>query len=270
MGMQEPTILYEDEAVVVVNKPSGMIVYPDGRHDYPALSAWLEKKYNVPVQLEETSTEGDGGVSTGGGSARDGFHFVHRIDRETSGVLVVAKSAAAHAFLKEQFKERDVRKVYRAFVYGVIKDDRGIIDKPIGNARGGRGPRSALRPHGELREALTTFKVLERSFDADPTSPSDRSKQDRGVSYVEVRPKTGRTHQIRVHFAAIQRPILCDQLYAPGRPSYLGFERLALHAYSLTITLPSTGSGQVGEEKTFTAPLPPDFVAAEAALRGKI
>jgi len=235
--MQEPTVLFEDASVVVVDKPSGMIVYPDGKHDYPALSAWLEEKYHRPAVLEGVSTE------------QDGFHFVHRIDRETSGVLVIAKSKEAHAFLKEQFQERDVRKVYRAFVYGIIKDDRGVIDKPIGNARGGRGPRSATRPHGTVRDALTTFAVLQRGSD---------------TTYVEVRPKTGRTHQIRVHFSAIQRPILCDQLYAPSRPSALGFERLALHAFELTIALPT------GEERTFQAPLPPDFLAAEVAQKEKL
>jgi RluA family pseudouridine synthase len=216
----EPTVLYEDDSVIVVDKPTGMIVHPDGKHDYPALTDWLEK--------------------------RGEYHLVHRIDRETSGVLIVAKTAQAHALLKEQFQERDVRKVYRAFVYGVIKDERGVIDKPIGSARGGKGPRSAKQPHGTVRDALTTYKVLERGSEA---------------TYVEVRPKTGRTHQIRVHFAAIQRPILCDPLYAPGRPVLLGFERLALHALSLTLTLPD------GEERTFSAPLPADFVAAEGKLR---
>ena len=131
----EPTILYEDSEIVVVNKPSGLIVYPDGKHDYPALSHWLEKKYKE-------------------------FHFVHRIDRETSGVLVVAKTQEAFDFLKEQFAEREIQKTYRAFVYGILKDDRGIIDKPIGSARGGRGPRSATRPHGTERNATTAYRVV--------------------------------------------------------------------------------------------------------------
>jgi 23S rRNA pseudouridine1911/1915/1917 synthase len=223
----EPSILFENSDVVVVDKPTGMIVHPDEKHDYPALTDWLAKRYPK-------------------------HYLAHRIDRETSGVLIVAKSETAHAFLKAQFAEREVRKVYRAFVYGTIKDERGIIDKPIGSARGGRGPRSARQPHGVLREALTTFKVLERSHHATP---------DQAATYVEVRPKTGRTHQIRVHFAAIQRPIVCDVLYAPGRPALFGFERLALHALSLTLVLPS------GEERTFEAPLPADFLAAEGKLR---
>jgi RluA family pseudouridine synthase len=194
-----------------------MIVHPDGTHEYPALTTWLEKKYPE-------------------------FHLVHRIDRETSGVLVVARTEAAYNFLKKQFQNREIKKTYRAFVYGALKDERGVIDKPIGSARGGRGPRSASLPHGTTRDALTTYRVIKNSADA---------------AYVEVFPKTGRTHQIRVHFSAIQHPIICDALYAPGRPKLLGFNRLALHALSLTFTHPN------GKAVTFEAPLPQDFAEAE-------
>ncbi len=218
----KPGILFEDESLVVLDKPSGMIVYPDGKHEYPALSHWLEKKYG-----------------------EDGFHFVHRIDRETSGVLVVAKTKEAHEFLKEQFQNREIKKVYRAFVYGALKEERGIIERAIGSARGGRGPRSATRPHGVVREAATTWKRLHNGDD---------------VAYIEAYPKTGRTHQIRVHCAAIQHPIICDQLYAPGRPKLLGFKRLALHAYSITLEHPN------GKSMSFEAPLPTDFTEAEKFL----
>ena len=239
--MEKPQIIFEDDDVVVVNKPSGMIVYPDGKHEYPALSHWLEKKY------------GEGG-----------FHFVHRIDRETSGVLVVAKTEAAHAFLKEQFQEREVKKVYRAFVHGALKEERGTIERPIGSARGGRGPRSATRPHGVQREASTTWRRI-----ANTSTKASASGQ--GAAYIEAFPKTGRTHQIRVHCAAIQHPIIADVLYGPGRPALLGFKRLALHALSVTITLPSGKASPVGRagprEKTFAAPLPPDFLKAEKELR---
>jgi 23S rRNA pseudouridine1911/1915/1917 synthase len=219
--MGEPTILYEDADVAVVNKPSGLIVYPDGKHDYPALSHWLEKKYPE-------------------------FHFVHRIDRETSGVLVVAKNEAAHAMLKLQFQDREVKKIYRAFVYGTLKDERGTINRPIGSARGGQGPRSATRPHGVQREAVTMWR---------------RIANGEGASYLEAFPQTGRTHQIRVHFSAIQHPIVCDTLYAPRREPLLGFKRLALHAFSVELKLPN------GKQMKFEAPLPEDFVAAEAQLR---
>jgi len=219
----EPAIIFEDDALVAVNKPAGMIVYPDGKHDYPALSHWLEKKY-------------------GAGN----FHFVHRIDRETSGILIVAKTEAAHEFLKNQFQERDIKKTYRAFVYGALKEERGIIGRPIGGSRGGRGPRSAARPTGTVREAQTLWRRIQNGKDC---------------SYIEAFPKTGRTHQIRVHFSAIQHPIVCDVLYAPGRPPVLGFERLALHALSITFEHPG------GKTMTLEAPLPQDFLAAEAKLR---
>lgn len=219
--MLEPGVLYEDDAIVVVDKPSGMIVFPDGKHEYPALSHWLEKKYPE-------------------------FHFVHRIDRETSGVLVVAKTQAAHEFLKKQFQNREIKKVYRAFVHGTLKDERGMITKPIGSARGGRGPRSAKAPYGKMREATTQWR---------------RITAGQGISYVEVFPKTGRTHQIRVHFSSVGHPIVGDPLYGPGRPQALGFSRLALHALSFSFMHPS------GNEMAFEAPLPADFVAAEKELR---
>jgi len=229
----EPTILYEDAALLVVDKPSGMIVYPDGKHDYPALSSWLETKLKGPVG--------------------EAFFFVHRIDRETSGVLVVAKTQAAFEFLKEQFKARETRKTYRAFVHGTFKEERGIIDKPIGSSRGGSGPRSAKLSYGVQRDAVTMYKVLgERTYEADGPEP---------VSYVEIFPKTGRTHQIRVHMASVGRPILADKLYGSGRAPLLGFERLALHALTLSFKHPK------GEDMTFSAPLPPDFVQAEKELR---
>jgi 23S rRNA pseudouridine1911/1915/1917 synthase len=225
-----PEVLYEDEQMLVVNKPAGMIVYPDGKHDYPALSGWLDTY-----------------KKTGGFSE---YHFVHRIDRETSGVLVVAKTEAAHEFLKEQFQAREIQKTYRAFVLGNLKDERGMINKPIGSSRGGIGPRSAKQPHGTMREALTIYRTISRG---------------QGATYVEVFPKTGRTHQIRVHFSAIGHPIVADPLYGAvgGGTKILGFQRLALHALSIVFTHPN------GKEMTFSAPLPADFVVAEGELKGK-
>ena len=235
----EPQIIYEDAELLVINKPAGMIVYPDGKHDYPALSSWLESKYN--------SANGE-----------PGFYFVHRIDRESSGVFVVARTEEAYEFLKAQFAEREIKKTYRAFVHGILKVDRGVIDKPIGSSRGGKGPRSAKLPHGTMREAVTAYRVLERG----KATPENSI----GASYVEIFPNTGRTHQIRVHFSAVQHPIVADQLYAPSRPKLLGFERLALHAFSISFTHPPLSNGQAGTEMTFTAPLPEDFLEAERLL----
>ena len=136
-----------------------------------------------------------------------------------------------------------------AFVLGNLKDERGMINKPIGSSRGGSGPRSAKQPTGTVREALTIYKTLGRGG---------------GVTYVEVFPKTGRTHQIRVHFSAIGHPIIADVLYgSKSSPRLLGFNRLALHALSIAITHPN------GKEMVFSAPLPADFVEAEKELVGK-
>lgn len=217
----EPTVIYEDDALVVLDKPAGIIVHPDGKHDYPALTTWLEQRY----------TE---------------FHLVHRIDRETSGVLVVAKTPQAFEFLKSQFQHREIKKTYQAFVYGPFKEERGVIDKPIGSSRGGVGPRSATTPKGTMRDALTTYRVI---------------ANNRQAAYVEVFPKTGRTHQIRVHFSAVQHPVIGDTLYASGRAKILGFNRLALHALSLSFTHPN------GTPMSFEAPLPGDFIQAEQDLR---
>ena len=218
----EPAIIFEDEHLVVVDKPSGMVVYPDGKHEYPALDAWLTERYGA-------------------------VQFVHRIDRETSGTLVVARTERAFLNLKKQFQRRLVQKTYRAFVHGALGDERGRIERPIGSARGGLGPRSARRPYGTVRDALTLWR---------------RIASTKGVSYVEVFPKTGRTHQIRVHFASVGHPVVGDPLYADGRAPLLGFERLALHAFSITLAHPLSG-----ETVRCEAPLPPDFLEAERQLR---
>ncbi len=232
---KEPTIIYEDTDILVLNKPAGLPVHADGRHERTTLVDWLLVQYPDIKGVGEEQTLPDGTIIDRPG-------IVHRLDADTSGVLVVARTQQAFDFLKKQFKNRETRKVYRALVYGPLKDERGIIDKPIGTARGGKGPRSARTPHGLLRDAQTAYRVL-------ATTPE--------ASYVEVFPRTGRTHQIRVHFAAIQHPVVCDKLYAPGRPPVLGFTRLALHALSLAFMHPN------GREVLFEAPLPADFAEAQ-------
>ncbi len=231
----EPSVIYEDKDIIVINKPAGLAVHADGRHERATLVDWLALEYPELKGVGEEQTLPDGTLIERPG-------IVHRIDADTSGVMVVARTQKAFQFLKKQFQERETKKVYRAFVYGPLKDERGIIDKPIGSARGGKGPRSARTTHGVTRDAQTAYHVL---------------KKNKEVSYVEAFPKTGRTHQIRVHFSAIQHPIVCDKLYAPNRPALLGFTRLALHALSISFMHPN------GREVIFTAPLPTDFAEAE-------
>ncbi len=239
----QPTVIYEDDTILVLNKPSGLAVHADGKHEWKTLVDWLVAEYPELKGVGEEQRLHDGSIIERPG-------IVHRIDRETSGVLVVARTQGAFQILKSQFQNREVTKVYRAFVYGEIKDERGIIDKAIGSSRGGKGPRSAARSaKGTLRDAQTAYRVLARTRDA---------------SHVEVFPKTGRTHQIRVHFASIQHPLVADSMYAPTRSPLLGFSRLALHALSLSFIHPATG-----KQVIFEAPLPKDFVEAEAQLRDK-
>jgi 23S rRNA-/tRNA-specific pseudouridylate synthase len=131
-------------------------------------------------------------------------------------------------------------------VYGVVKKDRDIIDRPIGKSKSDPRLWSAQRgARGDMRSAQTEYTVLARG---------------REHSYLELKPKTGRTHQIRVHLKAINHPVICDGLYAPKQHPALGFSRLALHAHTLSLILPS------GQEKTVEAPLPEDFIEAEKAL----
>jgi 23S rRNA pseudouridine1911/1915/1917 synthase len=171
---------------------------------------------------------------------------VHRLDRDTSGAVVLAKDQETFLYLKDLFQKREVSKVYDAFVYGSVKNDRGAIDRPIGKSKKDPRRRVAGRgARGALRDAVTQYRVLARGG---------------GATHLELRPKTGRTHQIRVHMKAIGHPVVCDALYAPQMPPLLGFERLALHAHSLSFIHPD------GREITIEAPLPQDFLSARDAL----
>lgn len=237
-----PTILYEDVDVVVIDKPAGLIVHSDGRTEEPTLANWILKKYPETKGVGEPWTSPQGQVVDRPG-------IVHRLDRTTSGVMVIAKTPEAHAFLKKQFQGREVEKEYRAFVYGHSKEDSGVIEAEIRRTRT-TPPRWTAEPGGaKKRAAITEWKVLRRGIDGTEK-----------VSYMELKPKTGRTHQIRVHLKYLHHPVVGDPLYAPGMLPLLGFTRPALHAYRLTLILPS------GRGKTFEAPLPDDFVLAEKAL----
>ncbi len=223
----QPKILYENDDVVAIDKPAGLVVHSDGRTIEPTVAEWFLEKYpearDVGEKLGELERPG----------------IVHRIDRETSGVLLLAKTYMGFDCLKEQFQEREVRKSYIAFIYGTLKDDHGSISLPIGRSPSDFRKWSASRgAKGERREALTYYRVLARG---------------EGVTLIEAQPKTGRTHQIRVHFRALQKPVIGDPLYAEGREKLLGFTRLALHARSITF------KNTEDKEIVVTAPYPEDF-----------
>jgi 23S rRNA pseudouridine1911/1915/1917 synthase len=214
-------VLYEDADVVAVEKPSGMVVHAGaGRHTGTLVNALLHRF---------------GALSGVGGEVRPGI--VHRLDRLTSGVLLVARSDAAHRRLAEQFAGRQVEKVYLALVHGAVKADRGRIEKPIARDRARRVRMTARAARG--REAVTEYSVLRRY---------------RGFTLLEVRIHTGRTHQIRAHFASLGHPVAGDRLY--GAPSRTRLDRFFLHAHRVSFTQPTSG-----ERVTVESPLPAELVS---------
>jgi 23S rRNA pseudouridine1911/1915/1917 synthase len=237
-----PTILYEDDDVVAIDKPAGLVVHPDGRTVEPTVVDWILAKYPHLKEVGEPLTLASGEVIYRPG-------IVHRLDRDTSGVLLIAKNQVSFQALKAQFQNHGIKKIYNSFVYGEMTvGEEEVIDRPIAKSRKDFRLWSAQRgSRGEIRDAITNYKVL---------ASTDSGRSDLGFSYMEVEPQTGRTHQIRVHFKAINHPIICDRLYAPKRKPGLGFERLALHSRSLEFTMAN------GKRLTIEASLPPDFAAA--------
>lgn len=212
-------VVYEDDALLVVDKPAGVVVHPAPGHEHGTLVHGL---------LEH-------GIA-GGHESRPGI--VHRLDKDTSGLLIVARSALAHRRLVAAMARRDIQRRYLALVDGALPHDTGVIDVPIGRHVRDRKRISVHSVHP--RPAVTRFSVRERLP---------------GHTYLDVRLETGRTHQIRVHFAALGYPISGDVVYgAKVRPA--GLERQFLHAANLVFPHPLSG-----EEMVFEAPLPADLAA---------
>jgi 23S rRNA pseudouridine1911/1915/1917 synthase len=207
----ELPILYQDDDVLVVNKPAGVISHARGRFfDEPSVASFVRQKV--------AALTGD----------RSGI--VHRLDRATSGVMVCAKNPEALSWMQKQFSDRKVQKTYMAIVVGSMPTEEGIIDMPI--ARNPNKP-SSFMVHESGKPSKTNYRVV---------------SQHKGYTLLELKPFTGRTHQLRVHLTHLKHPIVGDELYS-GEPA----ERLMLHAYSLEITLPSK------VVKIFSAPIPVEF-----------
>jgi len=240
-----PEIIYEDENVLVLNKPAGLVVHDDGKEREErekTLCDWVMENYPEMENVGEPLDTGKDFIKRPG--------IVHRLDKETTGVIILAKNQESFYFLKEQFQDRKTVKVYNTVVWGNIKSDVGVVDAPIGrNAKDFRQWSATRGARGQMREAVTEYKVLSRF-----------EEEDEKFVFLEVRPKTGRTHQIRVHMKYLNNPIVGDTLYAENRRYVLGFKRVALHARSLTIEIPEKGV------KTFEAPYPEDFVELLAKL----
>ena len=243
-------IVYEDDAIIVIDKPKGLVVHP-------AAGNWTGTLVNALIAHCGDSLSGIGGVRRPG--------IVHRLDKDTTGLLVVAKTDRAHRKLAAQFADHGrtgaLERAYLAFVWGVPARPKGTIDKPIDRHPHARD-KMAVRPGG--RTAITHWEVLERYAGAD----------QKGVaSLVECRLETGRTHQIRVHLAAIGHPLMGDSVYGPGfktkasqlperaRDALAALDRQALHAHMLVLEHPVTG-----ELLHFRSELPADLAALRCAM----
>lgn len=236
-------ILYEDEQLAVVNKPPGMVVHPARGHWEGTLTSALQYHFDQ--------------LSGVGGKTRPGI--IHRLDRDTSGVIVIAKDDPTHMAIAEQFERRTVEKEYFAIVHGIPDRDRDIIDQPIGAHPSHREKMAIRRDHATSKHAQTFYEVQERFA---------------GFAAVKVLPKTGRTHQIRLHLAHIGCPVLCDKLYSGRstltRADLMGsteepqtlLDRQALHARRLCFQHPRTS-----ERLDIRADLPADLERTMIALR---
>jgi 23S rRNA pseudouridine1911/1915/1917 synthase len=224
-------IIYEDEYLVVVNKPADMIVHPAGKIRSGTL-------VNALLYHCQDSLSGIGGVIRPG--------IVHRLDKNTSGLMVAAKNDFTHLDLSRQIQEHQVTKKYITLVHGNLKDDSGIIDAPIGRSLKNRKKMAVTE--GKNREAITHFKVLKRFS---------------GYTLVEATLRTGRTHQIRVHLAFIGHSIVGDQLYGRKRQG-LNINRQALHSYVLGFVHPESK-----KYMEFSAPLPQDIRELIDCLEGE-
>ena len=228
-------VVYEDGDVIVINKPSGMVVHPAPGHETGTLVSALLFHCG-------DSLSGVGGVMRPG--------IVHRIDRQTSGLIAVAKNDEAHASLAAQLADHSMYRVYTAIVVGTPKEDEGVIDAPIGRSLKDR-KKMAVVAGG--REARTHFEVTERFA---------------GASTLRLRLETGRTHQIRVHMAYIGHPVLGDDVYGGASTQFQKrhpslFDGQMLHASALSFAHPRTG-----EPMRFEAPLPDNFARCVELLRG--
>lgn len=205
--------IFQDENALVLDKPAGVSVHP---RDGDAVEKTIVDEIRDRVEDSDQFRPG----------------IVHRLDKDTSGIIIVAKNPKAKAFLQAQFKDRKVQKTYIALVHGHPEQDEAIIDLPIG--RHSRNPmKRAVVGNG--KEAITRYKV---------------TKKFKDYALIEAYPKTGRTHQIRVHLAHLGHPIVGDSVYGKSDSR---LKRQFLHAHKLEITLPN------GTRKTFTSPLPPDL-----------
>lgn len=251
-------IIFEHSDFLIINKHAGLLTHKDIQNlETKTLTDFIIEKYpeieNVgePLKIIRQTTDLKNSSNNNQENKiieipRPGI--VHRLDKETSGVMIVARNKNSYKYFKNLFKNRKIEKTYHAFVYDNLKEDEFIINEPIGRHKTNFKQRQAGKnARGKLREAETHFRVIERS-------------ENKKYTLIEAKPKTGRTHQIRVHLKHIYKPIVADGIYAPNRENELGFERLALHAYKINFISPE----DIPME--FEAPYPRDFKDAYKKL----
>jgi len=223
-------IIYENDDIIVVDKPAHLLVHPADSN--PKSQTPNPKSTLIDIlKIKHPKTE-----------------LVHRLDQDTSGVMVVAKNHQTAGFLKQQFKDRIIKKKYVALVYGILKDKKGIIAKSISKSRK-RGGSQTIAPIGKNRDAVTRYEVIQEFFAKDEPALGGQN-----YSLLEISPETGRTHQIRVHLASIGHPIVGDDKYKFKRQKTIaGLNRQFLHAKYLKLSLLD------GEIKEFYSELPEEL-----------
>lgn len=224
--------VYEDDDIIVVNKPYGLITHPKNATDtQPSLTAWVAANY---PGLEDV-----GEPFNASGTPSPRYGIVHRLDKDTSGLIIIAKNQAAFDYMKKQFQNRTMNKRYFALVHGKPKEGSGIIDAPLGRIGMKRTTLIEGKKMIDSKESVTEYKTV-RNFEK--------------YTLLEVSPKTGRTHQIRVHLKSLGCPVAGDPVYTPkGWQKPEGLERLFLHAYRLEFPSPD------GKRLVLEADLPEDL-----------
>lgn len=233
-------ILLETSDVIVINKPSGLVVHADGKHEEPTVVDWILEHYPELKDVGEKMIIEHQGETIE--IPRSGI--VHRIDRDTSGCLLIAKNQDAFDNLKEQFKEHTIKKKYTAIVYGWPRDERGIIEQPIGRSSSNIRAWTTKAGARGMRDATTRFTVRKKF-----------EKDGQKYAVVDLFPQTGRTHQLRVHMGHLGHPMVADPIYATGKNNTLPITRTALHAEKIIF------KNMKGQDVEVLASLPADLAA---------
>ncbi len=233
-----PTILSETADYIVINKPAGLVVHSDGKHDEPNVVDWINEHYPGLADVGEKMVIEHQGETIE--IPRSGI--VHRIDRDTTGCLLIAKTQESFDDLKRQFQEHTIKKKYVAVVYGWPRDERGIIDQPIGRSSSNIRAWTTKPNSRGSRDAVTRFTVIKKFiFDGEK------------YALVDLYPQTGRTHQLRVHMGHLGHSLVADPIYSFSKHSTLPIARTALHAERIIFT------DLAGKTIEVTAPLPEDL-----------